>query len=132
MDTDALKEKIIFGVGQSGTRADGDWLLARALDESESVDIRKNALFWAGQMGVDASRLGDLYFSVEDREMKEQVIFALSQSPNEREAAEQLMEIATTEENSDLKKNALFWLGQIDDPRVADFLLEIIRGGPVR
>ena len=132
VDTDALKEKIIFGVGQSGERADGDWLLALALDESESIDIRKNALFWAGQMGVDVGRLAGLYFSVEDREMKEQVIFALSQSPDEGEAVEQLMEIATTEDDADLKKNALFWLGQIDDPRVAEFLLELIRGGPVR
>ena len=132
VDTDRLKEKIIFGVGQSGTRADGDWLLERALDESESTGIRKNALFWAGQMGVDVSRLADLYFNVEDREMRKQVIFALSQSPNEREAATQLMEIATTEEDSDLKRNAIFWLGQIDDNRVAEFLLELIRGGGVR
>ena len=129
VDTDALKEKIIFGVSQSGTRADGDWLLERALDESESIDIRKNALFWAGQMGMDVSRLADLYLSVEDREMKEQIIFALSQSPDEREAADQLMEIARSEEDSDLKRNAIFWLGQIDDPRVADFLLEVIRNG---
>ncbi len=64
--------------------------------------------------------------------MKEQVIFALSQSPNEREAADQLMEIARSEEDSDLQRNAIFWLGQIDDPRVADFLLEIIRGGGAR
>ncbi len=129
VDTDALKERIIFGVSQSGTRADGDWLLERALDESESIDIRKNALFWAGQMGMDVSMLADLYLSVEDREMKEQIIFALSQSPDEREAADQLMEIARSEEDSDLKRNAIFWLGQIDDPRVADFLLEVIRNG---
>ena len=64
--------------------------------------------------------------------MKEQVIFALSQSPDEREAVDQLMEIATTEEDSELRRNAIFWLGQIDDPRVADFLLELIRGAPVR
>ena len=128
VDTDDLKEKIIFGVAQSGGRSDADWLLERALDESESIEIRKNALFWAGQIGMDVGRLADLYVSVEDREMKEQIIFALSQSPNEREAADQLMEIAGNEEDSELKRNAIFWLGQIDDPRVADFLLELIRG----
>jgi HEAT repeat protein len=132
VDTDALREKIIFGVSQSGTRADADWLLERALDESESIDIRKNALFWAGQMGMDVSRLADLYLNVEDREMKEQIIFALSQSPNEQQAADQLMEIARSEEDSELRRNAIFWLGQIDDNRVADFLLELIRGGGAR
>ncbi len=128
-DTDALKEKIIFGVSQSGTGADGDWLLERALDESESIAIRKNALFWSGQIGMDVSRLAGLYLSVGDREMKEQVIFALSQSPDEGEAADQLVEIARSEEDADLKRNAIFWLGQIDDPRAAEFLLELIRGG---
>lgn len=132
VDTDELKGKIIFGVSQSGRRGDGDWLLERALDESESIDIRKNALFWAGQMGMEVSRLAELYVSVEDREMKGQIIFVLSQSSNVGEAVDQLMEIARNEEDSELKKNAIFWLGQSDDPRAADFLLELIRGRVVR
>ena len=49
-----------------------------------------------------------------------------------REAVEELMEIALGEEDTDLQKSALFWLGQSDDPRVADFLLELIRPRVVR
>ncbi len=128
VDTDDLKERIIYGVSQSGTQADGDWLFERALDESESIDIRKNALYWAGEIGLDVSRLADLYRTVEDHEMKEQIIYALSQSRDQREAADPLMDIARSEEDSELKRNAIYWLGQIDDPRVADFLLELIRG----
>lgn len=132
VDSDELREKIIFGVSQSGERADGDWLLDRALDESESIDVRKNALFWAGQMGMDVSRLADLYASVSDREMREQIIFVLSQASNERGAVDQLMEIARGEEDTELQKNAIFWLGEMDDDRVADFLLSLIRGGGPR
>ena len=131
-DSETLKEKIIFGVAQSGDRADGDWLLERALDNSESIEVRKNALFWAGQTGMDVRRLADLYSSVSDREMKEQIIFVLSQSSDEREAVDQLMVIAREEEDTELRKNAIFWLGQTDDPRVSEFLLSLIRGGGSR
>ena len=131
-DSETLKEKIIFGVAQSGDRADGDWLLERALDNSESIEVRKNALFWAGQTGMDVGRLADLYSSVSDREMKEQIIFVLSQSSDQREAVDQLMAIAREEEDTELRKNAIFWLGQTDDPRVAEFLLSLIRGGGSR
>ena len=127
VESETLKEKIIFGVYQSGRQEDGDWLLERALDPSESVDVRKNALFWAGQMGLDVSRLAELYSSVSDREMKEQIIFVLSQSNREREAVDQLMVIVEEEEDAELKKNAIFWLGQSGDPRVAEFLLRLIR-----
>jgi HEAT repeat protein len=128
VDSDELREKIIFGVSQSGEREDGDWLLERALDKSESIDVRKNALFWAGQMGMDVGRLADLYQSVSDPEMKEQIIFVLSQASDEPAAVDELMEIARGEDDGDLQKNAIFWLGQMDDDRVAEFLLSLIRG----
>ncbi len=129
VDSQELKERIIFGVSQSGEDEDAQWLLDRAQDPSESTEVRKNALFWAGQAGAEVVTLRELYADVGDREMKEQIIFVLSQSSHDGEAAEQLMEIARNEEDRDLQKKALFWLGQSDDPRVADFLLEIIRGG---
>lgn len=131
-DSETLKEKIIFGVAQSGERADGDWLLERALDRSEPIDVRKNALFWAGQMGMDVDRLAELYSSMSDREMKEQIIFVLSQTSDEREAVDQLMKIAREERDTELQKNAIFWLGQTDDDRVPEFLLSLIRGGGPR
>ncbi len=132
VDSRELKEKIIFGVSQSGEAEDARWLLDRAQDPSESTKVRKNALFWAGQAGVEVGTLRELYADVSDREMKEQIIFVLSQSSHEGEAAEQLMEIARNEADRDLQKKALFWLGQQDDPRVAEFLLELIRATPVR
>lgn len=59
--------------------------------------------------------------------MKEQIIFALSQSIHGEDAVEELMDIALDERDADLQKKALFWLAQSDDPRVADFLLDLIR-----
>ena len=127
-DSPELQEKIIFGVSQSGEEEDGAWLLDRALDPSEDMAVRKNALFWAGQLGLEPSRLSGLYESVTDREMKEQIIFVVSQSSDDDPAfVDLLLEIAENEEDPDLKRNAIFWLGQSDDPRVADYLLRLIR-----
>ena len=42
------------------------------------------------------------------------------------------MDLARTEQNDELRKRAIFWLGQSNDPRVAEFLLTLIRGGVVR
>ncbi len=129
VETDKLKEKIIFAVSQHRSDAAGQWLLDIALDANEPVPLRKSALFWAGQKrSIPVADLGRLYGTMSDREMQEQVIFVLSQR-NESEAVDALMEIARTEQDTDLKKKAIFWLGQSKDPRVAEFLLELINRG---
>ena len=78
-------------------------------------------------MGVSVVQMAELYDRMPDREMKEQIIFALSQQ-GDRAAVDKLMEIARDEQDTDLRKKAIFWLSQSNDPRVAEFLLTIIEG----
>ena len=122
-----LKEKVIFSLAQMGGEENGRWLLDIAVNERESVEVRKRAIFWAGQMGVSVVQMAELYDRMPDREMKEQIIFALSQQ-GDRAAVDKLMEIARDEQDTDLRKKAIFWLSQSNDPRVAEFLLTIIEG----
>ena len=68
-----------------------------------------------------------MYQSVTDVEMKQQIIFVLSQSSDSEAVVDQLLEIAENEEDPELKRNVVFWLGQSDDPRVADYLLRLLR-----
>ena len=118
-----LKERVIFGVAQNQDAQSRAWLLARAADTSEDLELRKNALFWAGQSGaISASELQELYGSFDDVEMKEQLIFVASQS-RERGAVDFLMDVARSEDG-ELREKAVFWLGQSKDPRVAEFLLD--------
>ena len=132
LDDEELKERAIFGISQSPSAEGRAWLLERARDRDESIDIRKHALFWVGQMGgLEAEDLEGLYNTLDDMEMKEQVIFVASQK-GERAAVDFLMGIARDEDDGDLRQRALFWLGQSNDPRVADFLLTLIRGMPAR
>ena len=100
--------------------------MAVAMDPNESIERRKTALFWAGQRDqMPTANLDELYRTMDDREMREQVIFVLSQR-DETEAVDVLMNIARNETDRELRKKAIFWLGQSDDPRVPDFLLELI------
>ncbi len=91
----------------------------------ESVEIRKKALFWAGQSGVGIAEIVPLYNRLTDRDMKEQVIFVLSQR-RDPAAVDKLLDIAKNDKDSDLRKKAIFWLGQSKDPRVQQFLLDLI------
>ncbi len=123
-----LKERAIFAIAQGKSADSRSWLLARAQDRSESVDVRKNALFWAGQTGgLTAAELEDLYGTLSDPEMKEQVIFVASQKKGP-EAVDFLMDVAKNEQDKELRQRAIFWLGQSKDPRVADFLMSLIGG----
>ncbi len=132
LDDPELKERAVFGISQAGGPDARAWLSERVRDGREDVEIRKNALFWLGQMGgVVAADLEGLYDTLDDVEMKEQVIFVASQS-RDRGAVDFLMEVARTEEDPELRERAIFWLGQSNDPRVAEFLLSLIRGGTPR
>lgn len=121
-----LKEKVLFSVSQNRNPENGQWLLSIAENEREQTQLRKNALFWLGQSrALDLNALGGMYQKLQDREMKEQVIFVISQR-RETAAVDKLLEIARTERDRELRSKAIFWLSQSKDPRVAKFLEEII------
>jgi hypothetical protein len=105
------------------------WLLGVAGDVNENIELRKKALFWAGQSDIPATELFTLYEKMPSREMKEQLIFVYSQR-DERAAVDKLFEIARTETDKELQKKAIFWLGQSDDPRVPAFLERLLEGKP--
>lgn len=124
--SESLKEKVLFSVSQMGLEENARWLIGIAQNAREPIDVRKNALFWAGQMDeVSFASLAAMYAQVQDREMKKQLIFVYSQRQGS-EAVDKMLEIARTETDTELRKTAIFWLSQSRDPRVADFLMEMI------
>lgn len=127
-DSPELREQIIAGLSQAGDEDNAAWLLERAMDVTESTELRAMALFWASQTGVSAERLAEIYESTPEMELKEQAIFGLSQAGDSEAAVTVMMRLAEAEEDAELKQALIFWLGQTDDPRVADFLLRILRG----
>lgn len=123
-----LREKILFSLSQMKGFGNEQFVLQQSANTQLSLELRKQALFWAAQSGaVSTATLGELYGKNSDREMREQVIFTLSQRGNKDPGAvDKLLEIAKTEPDRELRKRAIFWLGQSKDPRAAQFLQQII------
>jgi HEAT repeat protein len=121
-----LKEKILFSLSQQKGAGNEQWLMNIAVNPKEGIELRKKALFWAGQSGVAISEIAQLYDRMGDSEMREAIIFALSQRQSDRTAIDKLFDIAKNEKDPELRKKAIFWLGQSHDPRVQQFLMDLI------
>ncbi|MBL8960084.1 MAG: HEAT repeat domain-containing protein [Gemmatimonadetes bacterium] len=126
VNDEELKDKIIFSLSQVRSPATDKWMMDLATNEKEDVEIRKKALFWAGQnKAVSIEALGQMYDRVTDREMREQVIFVLAQR-RDAGAVDKLIDIARTDKDREMRKRAIFWLGQSKDPKALKAIEELI------
>jgi hypothetical protein len=104
--------------------------LARmARDTSLPSETRKQAVFWLGQAAGGAATRGLDSIARDttgDIEVRKHAIFALSQRPAS-EAVPVLIDIARTNRHPELRKTALFWLGQSEDPRAIALFEEILK-----
>jgi hypothetical protein len=103
-------------------------LLELARQRDRSRDVRKSAVFWLGQAASDAV-LGDLDDMAmdedDDLEVREAAVFAISQR-DEDESVPALIRIARSDAHPEIRRSALFWLSQADDPRVLEFFEEVL------
>jgi len=126
VENDDLKEKIIFSLSQMGGSDNYRWMMDIALNQNEDIEIRKKALFWAGQgHDVVIDDLVRLYDSMKDREMREQLIFVYSQR-REEPALDKLFDIGKNDPDRELRKKAIFWIGQSRSPKAAKYLQDLI------
>ena len=126
LSNEDLKDKILFSLSQQKGAGNEQWIMNIALNPKEDIELRKKALFLAGQSGVAISELSKLYDRMGDSEMREQIIFVLSQRQRDPAAMDKLFDIAKNEKDPELRKKAIFWLGQSRDPRVQQFLIDLI------
>ncbi|HVD62275.1 MAG TPA: HEAT repeat domain-containing protein [Gemmatimonadaceae bacterium] len=120
-----VKEKILFSLSQQRGLGNDKFLLDIAKNSNENIELRKKALFWAGQGAASADQLIGLYSSMTDSEMREQLIFVYSQR-REPAFVDKMIDIAKNDKDPELRKKAIFWLGQSHDPRVQQFLVDLI------
>jgi hypothetical protein len=110
-------------------------LLAIASDSADRArSTRHEALFWVGQFaaaklsghGEDLAAAAD-----EDRgdrdDARSAAVFALSQLRG-HVGVEPLLEIARSNKDPDVRRRAIFWLGESGDPRAIALFESILRG----
>ncbi|MGH7448201.1 MAG: HEAT repeat domain-containing protein, partial [Longimicrobiales bacterium] len=112
-------------------RAESWPLLLRAARMQElPAGARKSAVFWLAQEASEkaAEGLGSIVGNDSDElEVRKQAVFALSQIRSDA-SIDTLIEIARTNREPEIRKNAMFWLGQSGDPRALAFFEEVLRG----
>ena len=104
-------------------------LVKIARSHRASQELRGRAVFWLGQAAGEAAGLALDSIAGDDRgdrEVRKQAIFALSQRSTD-EAVPALIRIARTNDDPELRKTALFWLGQSEDPRAVTLFEEILK-----
>ena len=103
-------------------------LLKIAKQADVSRKVRRSAVFWLGQAAEDAATRGltDLVDdNGADREVRETAVFALSQRPRD-EGVPALIKIARQNPDPELRRKAIFWLGQSEDPRALSLFEELL------
>lgn len=103
-------------------------LIRLAKDEDRPRETRKQAVFWLGQAAGDAATAGLDSLSNDasvDREVQKQVVFALSQRPKD-EGIPILIRVAKTHRDPEVRRDAMFWLGQSNDPRAIALFEEVL------
>ena len=123
-----VREQAVFGISQIENTEATEALIDLA--RSGPSDIRENAIFWLGQVASDraAEALGEVVNDDDgDTEVQKQAVFSISQLPADQ-SVPMLIEIARTHAKAKIRKDAIFWLGQTDDPRALEALIEMARG----
>lgn len=117
----------------AATLADAEsWpgLLRVARLQEAASSTRKSAVFWLAQAAGDRATAGLESIVGDDSdemEVRKQAVFALSQIRSDS-TIDVLIEIARSNPEPELRRNAMFWLGQSGSPRAIAFFEEILRG----
>jgi len=124
----SMGEKAIF----PATIADSANIWPALIKIARNADLprstRTQSVFWVGQAAGEAAtaNLNSIVLDNSvDREVRESAVFALSQRPRE-EGIPALIAVARTNKDPELRKKALFWLGQSNDPRAIDLFEELL------
>lgn len=119
------QEAVLQSVAEMGGSENSRWLMTLARDENQSINTRRRALQYATRAGVPIGDLVRLYDTTTDPNMKEALISMYVQN-GERAAVDKLMSIAKSEENTTLRRRTISQLSRSEDPRVKDFLRDIV------
>ncbi|MBS1240903.1 MAG: lyase domain protein repeat-containing protein [Gemmatimonadetes bacterium] len=133
------------GLAERPERVKGDPILAAVVADSATTwpallrigrnpavprETRKQAVFWLSQEASDEATRGLAELAEDarqDQDVREQAVFALSQLPHEQ-GVPSLIKVARTNGDPEIRRKAIFWLGQSEDPRALALFEELLAG----
>lgn len=126
IDERDVRKHAVFAMSQSAVPEATDELLNIAKTDVDS-SIRSEALFWLAQKaGKKASAaISNAIDNDPDTDVKKRAVFALSQMGSE--GVTKLIEVANANRNPAVRREAVFWLGQSQDPRALQFIEDVLK-----
>jgi HEAT repeat protein len=134
-DNPELRDAAMRAIAYQRTPEATSWLLGIARDKARDIEVRRQALSAIGQQvrakdgsstGMDLKTLLGLYDDFAGQvEMQERALDVISQY-SDTAATDKLLQVARTEPNVDLRRRAVQRVGQRRDPRVREFLMDIL------
>lgn len=125
--SDRVRERAVVALSQS-KEPDAMPALVRIAREDKSTRVRGQALFWLAQRAskqISEDAIRNAIDQDPETEVKKKAVFALTQIPN-GEGVPLLIEIARTNRNAAVKKEAMAWLGRSKDPRAVKFFEDLL------
>jgi HEAT repeat protein len=123
--SDKLRSNVFLAVSQSGSPRASSWLAEVAASPEETEHNREQAMFWLGQGRGPSSDLVRLYDRLDGTQLRSHLTFVLSQR-HDGESLDKLIDIAEHDHDRDVRRQALFWLGQSKDPRALAYIRDLV------
>ncbi|HEU4391555.1 MAG TPA: HEAT repeat domain-containing protein [Blastocatellia bacterium] len=123
-----VKRQVVFAAFINHSSDESVEFLIRRAESDPDPELKKQALFWIGQKAGQRSMeiLGKTVDSSDvDTDVQVQAVFAISRRPKE-ESIPTLIRLARTHPKGEIRKQALFWLGQSGDERALQVFKEIL------
>ena len=122
-----MREHAVFALTESKVPEALNTVI-RVAHEDKSPRVRSQALFWLAQRAgrkMAESAINDAITNDPETEVKKKAVFALTQMPA-GDGVPLLIQVARTNRNPEVRKQAIFWLGQNKDPRALAFIEEVL------
>ncbi len=102
--------------------------LIKLARDSSNAHTRGKSLFWLASTAQRSIANEEIQRAIDkdpETEVKKQAVFALTRLPA-GEGVPKLIELAQGNRNAEVRKQAMFWLGQSKDARAIDFFEKIL------
>jgi HEAT repeat protein len=126
--SDKIREHAIFALTQNKDPRALE-VVASVAHKDSSPRVRGQALFWLAQRAgqkIAESAINDAIANDPETEVKKKAVFALTQMPS-GEGVPLLIQVVRTNRNPEVRKQAMFWLGQSKDDRALAFIEEVLK-----
>jgi HEAT repeat protein len=124
----SVREHILVAIFSNKNETSAIDFLVKLAGDRTDPGARRQALFWLGQKAGERSSkiLRDTIDDTsEETEVQTHAVFAISLRPKD-EAVPLLINIAKTHPKAEVRKKAMFWLGQTGDERALGFFKEVL------